>query len=173
MMDPQTGAVLAIASRPSFQLSTLDLSQSTDLSLLRLRAVTDEYEPGSVFKLITTAGALDEGKVTPNTPYIDTGEVTVGGRKFHNWDFSTNGKTSVTEMLIKSLNLGAIWVAQVLGADDFYKYVQAFGLASPRMSASRVRRAAHTARPTIPSGHRQISRPTASDKASARHRCRC
>jgi cell division protein FtsI/penicillin-binding protein 2 len=127
MMDPQSGAVLAMASRPSFQLSTLDLTHAGDMSLLRLRAVTDQYEPGSVFKLITTAGALNEGKVNPNTTYVDTGEVTVGGRKFHNWDFSTNGKTTVTEMLVKSLNLGAIWVSGVLGSDAFYRYVQAFG----------------------------------------------
>jgi cell division protein FtsI/penicillin-binding protein 2 len=131
MMDPQTGAVLAIASRPSFQLSKLDLNNLSDMSVVRLRAVTDLYEPGSVFKLITTAGALNEGKVNPNTTYLDTAEVTVGGRKFHNWDFSANGRTSVTQMLVKSLNVGAIFVSNVLGSDDFYRYVRAFGFGTP------------------------------------------
>jgi cell division protein FtsI/penicillin-binding protein 2 len=131
MMDPQTGAILAIASRPTFQLSKLDLSNLSDMSVLRLRAVTDLYEPGSVFKLITTAAALDEGKVNPNTTYLDTAEVTVGGRKFHNWDFSANGRTTVTQMLIKSLNVGAIFVSSVLGSDDFYRYVRAFGFGTP------------------------------------------
>jgi cell division protein FtsI/penicillin-binding protein 2 len=131
MMDPQTGAVLALASRPSFQLSKLDLSQNIDPSLFRLRAVTDMYEPGSVFKLITMGGALNEGKVTPNTTYLDLGTVTVGGRQFQNWDFSTNGRTTMTEVLVKSLNLGAIWVSQVLGASSFYHYVAAFGFGTP------------------------------------------
>lgn len=131
MMDPKTGAVLAVASRPTFQLSKLDLSQNTDLSLFRLRAVTDMYEPGSVFKLITMAGALNEGKVTPNTTYLDLGTVNIGGRKFQNWDFSTNGRTSMTQVLVKSLNLGAIWVSQVLGPSLFYHYVSAFGFGTP------------------------------------------
>lgn len=131
MMDPQTGAILAMASQPSFQLSKLDLGNLSDLSLLRLRAVTDLYEPGSVFKLITTAGALNDGKVTPDTPYIDTAQVTVNGKIFHNWDFSANGRTTVTEMLVKSLNIGAIWVSGVLGSDAFYRYVRAFGFGTP------------------------------------------
>jgi len=131
MMDPQTGDILAMASRPSFQLSKLDLSHAADMSLFRLRAVTDQYEPGSVFKLITTAGAINDGKINPNTPYIDTGEVTIDGRKFHNWDYSTNGRTTITQMLVKSLNLGAIWVSSVLGSDAFYRYVKAFGFGTP------------------------------------------
>jgi stage V sporulation protein D (sporulation-specific penicillin-binding protein) len=131
MMDPQTGAVLAMASRPSFQLSKLNLNQLSDLSTLRLRSVTDMYEPGSVFKLFTMAGALNEGKVYPNTPYIDTGKVIVGGREFHNWDFSANGRTSMTQVLVKSLNTGSIFVSGVLGSTLFYKYVKAFGFGEP------------------------------------------
>lgn len=127
IMDPQTGAILAIASRPSFQLSRLDLSKLTDFSTLRLRAVTDLYEPGSVFKLVTMAAAINEGKVNPNTTYIDTGTAIVGGRTFHNWDFSANGRTTMTQVLVQSLNTGAIFVSGVLGSPLFYKYVKAFG----------------------------------------------
>ncbi len=127
IMDPQTGAILAMASRPSFQLSKLDLSHLSDLSTLRLRTVTDLYEPGSVFKLITMAAALNEEKVNPNTPYIDTGTAVVGGRTFHNWDYSANGRTSMTQVLVKSLNTGSIWVSGVLGSSLFYKYVKLFG----------------------------------------------
>jgi cell division protein FtsI (penicillin-binding protein 3) len=131
IMDPKTGAVLAMASRPSFQLSTLNLNTLADLSTLRLRSVTDLYEPGSVFKLITMAGALNAGKVTPYTPYIDTGTAIVGGRTFHNWDFSANGRTTMTQVLVKSLNTGSIWVSGVLGSTLFYDYVKAFGFGAP------------------------------------------
>ncbi|HTE83995.1 MAG TPA: penicillin-binding protein 2 [Dehalococcoidia bacterium] len=127
MMDPQTGAVLAMASRPSFQLSKLDLNQLSDLSTLRLRTITDMYEPGSVFKLFTMAAALNEKKVNPNTTYVDTGKVVVGQREFHNWDFSVNGRTSMTQVLVKSLNTGSIFVSGVLGSTLFYRYVQTFG----------------------------------------------
>lgn len=131
MMDPQTGAVFAMASRPAFQLTKLDLNQTADPSLFRLRAVTDEYEPGSVFKLITFSAALNEGRITPNTTYVDTGTAIVGGRTFHNWDFSANGLTSMTQVLVKSLNTGSIWVSQRLGSSLFYHYVQAFGFGTP------------------------------------------
>jgi cell division protein FtsI/penicillin-binding protein 2 len=127
MMDPQSGAVLAMASRPSFQLSKLDLNNLSDFSTLRLRTVTDMYEPGSVFKLFTMSGAINEHKVNPNTTYIDTGKVVVGGREFQNWDFSANGRTTMTDVLVKSLNTGSIFVSQVLGSTLFYKYVNAFG----------------------------------------------
>jgi cell division protein FtsI/penicillin-binding protein 2 len=127
MMDPQTGAILAMASRPSFQLSKLDLNQLTDLGTLRMRTVTDMYEPGSVFKLFTMAGAINEQKVNPNTTYVDTGKAVVGGREFHNWDLSANGRTSMTDVLVKSLNTGSIFVSQVLGSTLFYKYVNLFG----------------------------------------------
>ncbi|MGI8554318.1 MAG: peptidoglycan D,D-transpeptidase FtsI family protein [Dehalococcoidia bacterium] len=127
IMDPQTGAVLAMASRPAFQVSKLDLSQVSDQRLFKLRSVTDQYEPGSVFKLITMAAALNEGRVTPSTTYVDSGQVVVGGRTFHNWDFSVNGRISMTDVLVKSLNTGSIFVSKVLGRDLFYQYVKAFG----------------------------------------------
>lgn len=131
IMDPQTGAILAMASRPSFYLSRLDLNHIDDLSLFRLRTVTDQYEPGSVFKLVTMAAALDQGKVTPNTTYVDTGLVTIGTQKFHNWDYSANGATSMTQVLVKSLNTGSIWVSRLLGKDLFYRYVRDFGFGTP------------------------------------------
>ena len=76
-MNPKTGAILALASRPSFGETTLDLGNSQQADLYRDRAVTDAYEArGQVFKLITMAGALDgENVVTPNTTYFDSGDV--------------------------------------------------------------------------------------------------
>jgi cell division protein FtsI/penicillin-binding protein 2 len=128
VQEPSTGAILAMANRPSFDLGRLDLSQAVDMDLYRNRAVTDLYEPGSVFKLVTMAAAVDAGKVTPNTTYVDTGHSEVGGRVFANWDYSANGPTTMTRVLVRSLNTGTVWLAdKVLGAELFYKYVRQFG----------------------------------------------
>ncbi len=132
VQDPRTGAILAMATRPSFSRATLDLNDPKQMELVRNRAVTDQYEPGSVFKLVTMAAALDSGKVTPNTTYNDTGTAVVGGRAFHNWDYSANGPTTMTTVLVRSLNTGTVWLAdKVLGPELFYRYVRAFGFGTP------------------------------------------
>ncbi len=128
VMDPKTGAVIAMASEPSFKLSALNLNDPSQAALYRNRAVSDLYEPGSVFKLFTMSTGIDTGKVNPNTTYLDTGTVTINERPFHNWDLSTNGPTTMTQVLVRSLNLGTLWLStQILGPDLFYKYVHAFG----------------------------------------------
>lgn len=128
VQDPKTGAILAMASRPSFSRQTLDLNNPKQMELLRNRAVTDQYEPGSVFKLLTMAAAIDSGKVTPNTTYMDTGQALVGERIFKNWDYSANGVTPMTTVLVRSLNTGTVWLAdKIIGAEAFYRYVKAFG----------------------------------------------
>jgi cell division protein FtsI/penicillin-binding protein 2 len=126
IMDPMTGAILAMTSRPTFKLSELNLD-NPDLSLLRERAITDLYEPGSVMKTITMAAAIDQGLVTPNTTYFDSGSVTKGGYEFKNWDFGANGTQTMTQVLQKSLNTGAIWVSDRLGATKLYDYLYRFG----------------------------------------------
>jgi cell division protein FtsI (penicillin-binding protein 3) len=127
VMEPKTGAILAMASRPSFKLSELDLADESKMDLYRNRAVTDLYEPGSVMKVVTMATAVDLGLVTPNTTYDDTGMAYVGGYAIENWDFSVNGTTTMTQLLQKSLNTGAVWVGQQIGPERFYEYVKRFG----------------------------------------------
>jgi cell division protein FtsI/penicillin-binding protein 2 len=127
VMDPQTGAVLAMASRPGFKLSQLDLN-NPDQAQFRNRAITDVYEPGSVFKTLTAAMAVDRGLVTPDSTYEDTGAVFIGASTIRNWDYSVNGTTTVTQLLQRSLNTGAVWLAQKVGADLFYQYLQEFGI---------------------------------------------
>jgi cell division protein FtsI (penicillin-binding protein 3) len=132
VQDPQTGAILAMVSRPSFSRASLDLNNPKQMDLVRNRAITDLYEPGSVFKLVTMAAGLDSGKVTPNTTYNDTGSALVGGRVFRNWDFSANGITSMTQVLVHSLNTGTVWLTdKVLGPEIFYRYVRQFGFGEP------------------------------------------
>lgn len=127
VMDPMTGAILAMASRPSFRLTSLDLSGDVDQSLFRNRAVTDVYEPGSVLKVITMSAAVDLGLVNAGTTYYDAGYVSIGGTTIENWDFSVNGTQTATQLLQKSLNTGAIWLATLVGAEDFYRYIDRFG----------------------------------------------
>src|SRR3972149_2193661 len=85
---PKTGEILAMASRPTFDLTKPDLSDESKLALFRNRAITDQYEPGSVFKLITTAAALDLGLVSPDTWWYDEGVFRSGGWTIRNWDLS-------------------------------------------------------------------------------------
>jgi cell division protein FtsI/penicillin-binding protein 2 len=131
VMDPRTGEILAMASRPSFRLTQLDLSSDADVSLFRNRAVTDVYEPGSVMKVVTVSAAIDLGLVSPDTTYYDSGYAEVPGAEIYNWDFSVNGIQTVTQLLQKSLNTGAVWLSGLIGADRFYDYVRGFGFGEP------------------------------------------
>ena len=131
VVHPATGDILAMASRPTFDVTQLDLSDESKIALYRNRAVTDMYEPGSVFKLITCAAGLDTGVVGPNTWWYDSGAFTVNSWTIRNWDLSANGSLTVQQMLSKSLNTGAAWVAQQVGEEAFYQYIDRFGFGKP------------------------------------------
>ncbi len=128
VMQPRTGAILALASRPAVQLTAVPLDSDELAELVRNRAVTDLYEPGSVFKTLTTAAAIDLGTITPQTTYVDEGRVEIGEYVIKNWDLTAYGEVTMTEFLQRSLNTGAVWIAQQIGADNFYRYVTAFGI---------------------------------------------
>lgn len=128
VMDPHTGAVIALASRPTIRLGAVNLDDPNLSDLVRDRPITDLYEPGSVMKILTTAMAIDQGLVTPDSTYNDTGSVEVSKYRILNWDFSANGTTTVRKYLQKSLNTGSVWLGQKVGPDKFYEYVKAFGL---------------------------------------------
>lgn len=128
VMDPNTGEVLAMASRPTFQLSQLNLEDPAQADLYRNRAVTDLYDPGSVMKTVTMAMAIDQGLVTPTSTYNDTGIAYIeGGGGIQNWDLSAHGTTTATQVLQYSLNTGAVWLSNLIGAEQFYDYVRRFG----------------------------------------------
>ena len=127
IMDPRTGAILAMASRPSFDVTHLDFSDEDKADFYRNRAITDMYEPGSVFKTITMAAALNEGAVSPGSTYVDEGVFRASGWTITNWDLGAHGVQTATQILTKSLNTGAAWLSQLLGPDKFYDYVQRFG----------------------------------------------
>src|SRR3990172_8541603 len=112
VIQPDTGEILAMASRPTFDLTKPDASDESKMALFRNRAITDQYEPGSVFKLVTMAAALDAGLVSPDTWWYDEGVVRLSGWSIYNWDFSANGSQTVTQILSNSLNTGAAWLSQ-------------------------------------------------------------
>ncbi len=125
VMNPKTGAILAIASYPDFDPN--NYGKVTDPSVFNNQAVTGTYEPGSTFKAITLAAALDEGKITPDTTYTDTGKVSVDNYVIKNAEPGARGVQSMTQVLDWSLNTGAIFAENQLGNPDFLKYVQNFG----------------------------------------------
>lgn len=128
VMDPRTGAILAMASEPCYSPNEF---YETDDSLLLNPIVTRQYEPGSVMKLVTMAAALDSATVTPSTTYNDTGVIVVGGHTTYNWDRGAYGITDMETLLARSLNVGAATIATWMGPDVFYDYFQRFGFGRP------------------------------------------
>ncbi|MEM7333371.1 MAG: penicillin-binding protein 2, partial [Chloroflexota bacterium] len=128
VMDPKTGAILAMASAPCYSPYTY---YEAEEGLLLNPAVSLQHEPGSVMKLVTMAAALDSGVVTPQSTYYDSGVLEVGGHKTYNWDRSAPGETDMTTLLARSLNVGAAGLALDMGSDLFYDYMQAFGFGRP------------------------------------------
>ena len=127
IMDPRSGEILALATTPGLLYSTLDLSDAAQADLLRNRAVTDVYEPGSVMKVITTAAAIDAGLVSPDTEYVDTGVAKIYEVEIKNWSDGVYGTQTMTGVLQHSINTGAIFMAEKLGAVGFQEYLDAFG----------------------------------------------
>jgi len=122
-MDPRTGAILGCVSLPSYDPNVYEKAESG----YEDPAVSYEYEPGSVFKVITMAAALDSGLFRPDSTYEDTGELEVAGAVIRNWDRSAHGLVTMTEVLALSLNTGAAFVSTSLGPERFYEYVTSFG----------------------------------------------
>lgn len=125
VLNPKTGAVLALASYPTFDPNVFN--EVEDPSVFRNRAASDAYEPGSVFKAVTMAAGLDAGVVTPDETYTDTGEVKFSDFVIRNSDKKAYGVQTMTQVLDQSLNTGAIYVQDKLGADKFLEVVKKFG----------------------------------------------
>ena len=125
VQDPRTGQILALAIRPTFDPNDF---RHTNPLLLRDHAVSDVYEPGSTFKLVTYSAALDDGVATPDG-IVDClgGSIVVAGRTVHDAPGEHFGKITVTKALEESSDVGAIQMALRMGKDTFYQYIHAFG----------------------------------------------
>ncbi len=125
IMDPQTGAILAMCSTPDFDPA--EVGKIPDVSVLNNPITFYQFEPGSIFKPVTLAAALDTEKITPYTTYQDVGQESIDGFTIRNSDKQAHGVQTMTEVLEKSLNTGTIFVQRLLGRDVFRDYVTRFG----------------------------------------------
>lgn len=124
-MDPSNGAIIALCNAPEFDPN--NYNEAKDIGVFNNAALLGSYEPGSVFKAITLAAALDAGKVTPFTTYFDTGEVKIAGYTIKNSDLRAHGVATMTKVLEQSYNTGAVYAAKLVGLENFKRYVKGFG----------------------------------------------
>ena len=128
VLDPVSGGILALANIPNFNPNFYqDYAKDGKLEIFQNEAALSLFEPGSVFKPITMASALEEGKITPQTTYQDEGIVKIGGYKVLNYENRIYGEQTMTNVLEKSINTGAVFAERQLGGDLFLKYIKKFG----------------------------------------------
>ena len=125
VMRPDTGKILAIADFPNFDPN--NYSKVKDLSVFQNSVTQKLFEPGSIMKPFTMASAINEGKITPDTTYIDTGFVTIGPDTLHNFSNEKMGEQTMTGVLEHSLNTGAVFAQQKLDNKTFFSYLDKFG----------------------------------------------
>jgi len=134
VLDPRSGAVLAIASVPSFDPAAIDAAfshLSTDPSSPLLdRATQGLYPPGSTFKLFTASAALDSGTVTPDTRFEDPGYLVIGNATLHDNEGEATGNQDVTTAFALSSNVDFAQITLKVGLDTFYEYLDRFGIGS-------------------------------------------
>lgn len=129
VLDPRTGAIVAMCSTPGYDANAY--SKTGDVALFNNPAIFEAYEPGSIFKPVTMAAAIDDGKVQPNSTYFDDGDVVIGPHVIRNSDGKGHGLVTMTEILEESLNTGTIYAQRLLGPARFREYVAAFGFGTP------------------------------------------
>ena len=124
VMNPKNGEILAMANRPTYNPNEFYKYSPEEW---RNRAVSFVYEPGSTFKAIVAASALQEGIVTPEKRFVDPGYVMVSGRRIQNWNGESYGNVSFTDIIKNSINTGFVQVGMQVGAQKLNDYAHAFG----------------------------------------------
>lgn len=125
IMNPHTGEVYAIASRPAFDPNTYNTV--TNPAVFSNPLVEGRYELGSIMKPLTMAAGIDSGAVTPQTIYNDTGCITVSTYRVCNYDLKARGVIPMQQILNQSLNVGVSFVATKMGYPTFTKYMRSYG----------------------------------------------
>lgn len=129
-MDPYTGAILAMCSKPDYDPNDPPRDQTDALTqLMRIRLISDSYEPGSTFKILTAAAALDAGVTTPEDGFYCSAKITVDGDTIRCWG-SPHKDETMAEALQNSCNPVFVELALRLGTERMYQYLHAFGLGS-------------------------------------------
>lgn len=131
VLDPNTGRIMAMANYPNFNPNDYrEYAKTGDLAIFQNNLTQKIFEPGSVLKPITMAAALEEEVITPQTIYKDEGSLKIGGRTIYNYDNRIYGEQTMTNVLEKSINTGAVFAERKLGHNLFLKYIEKFGLFS-------------------------------------------
>ena len=130
VVNPNTGEIIASAEYPNYDPNDYQKYASGNLAIFQNGAVQQLYEPGSVFKAITMASALNEGKVTPDTTYEDKGYVKVDGWIIRNYNNRVWGEKTMTQVLERSINTGAIFAGSQISHQTFLNYLKKFGIFS-------------------------------------------
>lgn len=132
VMNPRNGEILALSSTPQMNLNQFSRYTETYKYASEFnRAISMQYEPGSVLKILTMAAAIDSGVVAPGTTYLDTGYYEMGGGYIYNWDRGAWGPQDMTGCLQNSLNVCMARLADLMGSDVFYTYMRRFGIGHP------------------------------------------
>ncbi len=124
VMNPQTGAILAMANWPQVNLGDPSASSPEDMEN---RAVSFDYEPGSTFKAVTVAGALQQHLVTPSTSFEIPDQIQVADRTIHDDTEHATEELTTAQILAQSSNVGAIKIGALEGSENFSKWVERFG----------------------------------------------
>lgn len=129
-MNPYTGAILAMCSKPDYDPNDPPRDDVDTLTqLMRIRLISDAYEPGSTFKILTAAATLEAGVTTPEDRFYCSAKITVDGDTIRCWG-NPHGAETMAEGLMNSCNPVFVELALRLGAQRFYQYLHAFGLGS-------------------------------------------
>lgn len=129
VIEPKTGAIRAMSSFPDFNPNEYNKVENIDVFLDP--CTQKVYEPGSVFKPVVMAAGLDTNKITPETTYVDSGAVQIGGYTIENAHSKSYGLSTMTKVLEKSINTGVVFVQRVIGGEIFKQYIEAFGFDRP------------------------------------------
>lgn len=127
--DPRDGAIRALAVSPRFDPNKYESVDS--LFQFQNPAHQQLYEPGSTFKPLTMAMAIEEGAIEPDTSYTDTGSITIGKYTIRNYNDRSFGRQTMTQVLEFSINTGAVFAQRLLGDRPFLSYMERFGLFEP------------------------------------------
>jgi cell division protein FtsI/penicillin-binding protein 2 len=127
VLDPHSGAVLAMASAPGYDANRFPEIASADRERTKNRAVTDTYEPGSTFKVVTISAALAERLVTPQTAFVLPPSIQVADRVIHDSHERRTERMTVAQILWQSSNVGTVTIAERLGPDRLAAWIDRFG----------------------------------------------
>ncbi|KKQ91043.1 MAG: Peptidoglycan glycosyltransferase [Berkelbacteria bacterium GW2011_GWA1_39_10] len=127
IMDPKTGAIIAMAGEPSFDPNKFSEVAKEDQDVFNNSTIVSAWEPGSVFKPLIMAAAINEGKVQPDTEGIFSNMVTVDSYEIHTSTDQAYGKETMTQVLENSDNVAMVWISEQLGKELEYKYVKDYG----------------------------------------------